>query len=146
MLRITPVDYYLIRRHGQEAYPYECCGILAGSFGGDGRTVYLVLRCSNAAKSQRTSYEIDPRELIRAQRQARERGFDIVGFYHSHPDHPPQWSPTDLAEAHWIGCSYLIVTVENGKAAETRSFMLTGRLEEDKRFVREDLLIDEGAR
>jgi len=45
------------------------------------------------------------RELVRIQREGRERGEDIVGFYHSHPDHPARWSQTDLAEAHWFGCS-----------------------------------------
>ena len=79
--------------------------------------------------------------MIRAQRDARERGLEIVGFYHSHPDHPAQWSPTDLADAHWIGCSYMITTVENGRATETNSFVLSGTLEEDKAFLWEELLI-----
>ncbi len=57
-----------------------------------------------------------------------------MGFYHSHPDHPAQWSPTDFAEAHWIGCSYVITAVEKGKAAITNSFLLTGTTEEDKKF------------
>ena len=65
-------------------------------------------------------YHIDPRELVRIQRQGHERGLDIVGFYHSHPDHPARWSQTDLAEAHWIGCSYVITAVEHGKAAQTK--------------------------
>ena len=58
----------------------------------------------------------------------------IVGFYHSHPDHPARWSSTDLAGAHWIGCSYVITSVEKGKAAVTNSFELTGTDESDKRL------------
>ncbi len=79
---------------------------------------------------------------MRIQRQGRDRGLDIVGFYHSHPDHPARWSQTDLAEAHWIGCSYVIISVEQGKAAQTNSFLLTGSVEEDKRFVDEEIRVE----
>jgi len=60
-------------------------------------------------------------------------GHDIVGFYHSHPDHPARWSATDLSEAHWTGCSYVIISVESGHAVLTNSFLLEG-LEETKHF------------
>jgi proteasome lid subunit RPN8/RPN11 len=79
---------------------------------------------------------------VRIQRQARGLGFDIVGFYHSHPDHPAQWSKTDFAEAHWMGCSYVITAVEKGKAAVTNSFRLTGTSEEDKAFEREAVTVE----
>ena len=62
-------------------------------------------------------YQIAPQELVKIQRLGRERGLDIVGFYHSHPDHPAQWSTTDFAEAHWLGCSYVITAVEEGRGA-----------------------------
>ncbi len=78
---------------------------------------------------------------MRIQRQGRERGLDIVGFYHSHPDHPARWSQTDLAEAHWIGCSYVITAVEKGKAAQTNAFLLAGMTEEDKRFTDEEVRV-----
>src|SRR5881296_3033203 len=84
-------------------------------------------------------YNIDPKDLIRIQREGRERGEDIIGFYHSHPDHPARWSPTDLAEAHWFGCSYVITSVQKGKAAITNSFELTGNEETGKKFVDENL-------
>jgi proteasome lid subunit RPN8/RPN11 len=71
---------------------------------------------------------------VRAQRQGREKGLDIVGFYHSHPDHPAQWSATDFAEAHWLGCCYIITAIEKGKATSTNSFLLTGPSEEEKQF------------
>ena len=83
-----------------------------------------------------TAITLTPKNLIRIQREGRERGEDIIGFYHSHPDHPAQWSPTDLAEAHWFGCSYVITSVEKGKAVLTNSFELTGSDETDKRLVR----------
>jgi proteasome lid subunit RPN8/RPN11 len=72
-------------------------------------------------------------------------GFDIVGFYHSHPDHPAQWSQTDFAEAHWMGCSYLITSVEKGKAVTTNSFLLTGTSEEDKAFQNEQVEVESPA-
>ncbi len=100
----------------------------------------FVARCGNTRTDPpQNRYNIDPRDLIRIQREGRERGEDIVGFYHSHPDHPAHWSPTDLAEAHWFGCSYVITSVEKGKAALTNSFELTGSDEDDKKLVDEKI-------
>ena len=139
MLKIPQSVFALIRQHGEETYPHECCGVLLGRFDEDGaKTVLRSARCGNTrADSPHNRYNIDPKELIRIEREGRERGEDIVGFYHSHPDHPAHCSPTDLAEAHWIGCSYVITSVENGTATATNSFELTGTDEADKRFVDE---------
>ncbi|HEX9136818.1 MAG TPA: M67 family metallopeptidase, partial [Nitrospirota bacterium] len=128
-----------LRRHGEETYPHECCGVLLGRFEDDGsKTVTTAARAGNTRDdSPHNRYNIDPKELIRIQRDGRARGEDIVGFYHSHPDHPAHWSPTDLAEAHWFGCSYVITSVDKGKAAITNSFELTGSDEADKKFVNE---------
>jgi len=144
MLRFSQSTYEEIRRHGEEAYPHECCGILIGTSESDVRTVSTVVRCGNTrTDSPQNRYNIDPRELVRAQREAHERGLDIVGFYHSHPDHPARWSQTDFEEAHWIGCSYVITSVENGKATLTNSFALTGTKEEDKALVNEEVVVSE---
>jgi proteasome lid subunit RPN8/RPN11 len=78
---------------------------------------------------------------VKIQREATKQGLDIAGFYHSHPDHPAQWSPTDFAEAHWIGCSYVITEVAKGKAQVTNSFLLAGTTEEDKRFENEIIAV-----
>ncbi|MFZ0287128.1 MAG: M67 family metallopeptidase [Terriglobales bacterium] len=138
MLKIKPTDYDSLRRHGEETYPHECCGVLLGRMDGETRLVTSVARCGNTREdSPQNRYNIDPRELIRIQRQGRERGEEIVGFYHSHPDHPARWSATDLAEAHWFGCSYVITSVEKGKAAVTNSFELVGSEENDKKLVDE---------
>ena len=142
MLRISRSDYVSIRRHGEEAYPQECCGILIGTRERDTRTVLNTIRCLNISDSPQSRYDIDPRELIRAQREAHDRGLDIVGFYHSHPDHSAQWSPTDLEQAHWIGCSYVITAVEHGKSTRTASFALSGKLEEDKMLVTEEVVAE----
>ena len=142
MLNLQPSDYDKIRRHGEETYPNECCGILVGTSEGDIRSVRSVVRCDNVrTDSSQTHYHIDPRQLVRSQREARESGLDVIGFYHSHPDHPAQWSPTDLEQAHWIGCSYVITSVENGKAAQTNSFALSGSREEDKALAEEEVML-----
>jgi proteasome lid subunit RPN8/RPN11 len=139
MLKLSQSEYVALRQHGEETYPYECCGVLLGRFDDEGsKAVSRIARCGNTRDdSPHNRYNIDPRELIRIQREGRERGEDIVGFYHSHPDHPAQWSPTDLAEAHWFGCSYVITSVEQGVAMTTNSFELTGSDEADKKFVDE---------
>ena len=140
MLKIGKPAYEQVRRHGEETYPYECCGVLLGQMDGDSRAVTSAVRCGNTCTdSPQNRYNIDPRELVRIQREGRERGEDIVGFYHSHPDHPARWSQTDFAEAHWIGCSYVITSVEKGKAVITNSFELAGVDENDKKFVDEKI-------
>jgi len=142
MLKIPNVVFQQIRQHGEETYPHECCGVLLGQVNLDRneRSVSLAIRCGNTrTDSAHDRYHIDPKELIAAQKKARERGEDIVGFYHSHPDHPAQWSQTDFAEAHWIGCSYVITSIAKGKAETTNSFLLDGITEEDKKFVDEKI-------
>jgi len=141
MLKISQAAYDQLRRHGEETYPHECCGVLLGQMDEQARLVRSIVRCGNTRlDSPQNRYHIDPRELVRIQREGRERGEDIVGFYHSHPDHPARWSQTDLAEAHWYGCSYVITSVEKGKAADTNSFELTGVDETSKRFLDEKIV------
>ena len=144
MLKIDKSHYEALRRHGEETYPHECCGVLLGTMNGEQRIVTSTARCGNTRNdSPHNRYHIDPRELVRIQREGRERGEEIVGFYHSHPDHPAQWSSTDLAEAHWFGCSYVITSVAKGKAETTNSFELMGSNETDKTFVDEQIEIGE---
>ncbi len=143
MLKIAHACYHALRRHGEETYPHECCGVLLGIMDGNERTVVDVVRAGNTRDDRpQDRYNIDPKELVRIQRQARERDLDIVGFYHSHPDHPARWSPTDFAEAHWIGCSYVITSVEKGTACQTNSFALLGETEESKRFEDETIEVE----
>jgi proteasome lid subunit RPN8/RPN11 len=149
MLRIHYADYEALRAHGEETYPNECCGVLVGKKtareGNDPAVnhVQQIVRAGNTrTDSAHNRYHIAPQELVKIQRQARGLGLDIVGFYHSHPDHPAQWSKTDFAEAHWLGCSYIITSVEQGKAALTNSFLLRGTGEDDKNFEDEPIQID----
>ena len=146
MLTLSLAEYETLRAHGEETYPQECCGVLLGNAAPEGNRVLQTVRAGNTrTDSAHNRYNIAPEELVRIQRQARGLGFDIVGFYHSHPDHPAQWSKTDFAEAHWMGCSYVITSVEHGKAAITNSFLLKGTSEEDKAFEDEQVTIDDEA-
>ena len=141
-LHIPQPLYNELRAHGEETYPHECCGILLGKSDSDNITVATLLRAGNTCTdSAHNRYNIAPQELIAAQRHARKSGLDIVGFYHSHPDHPAQWSPTDFAEAHRFGCAYVITAIEKGKAQITNSFLLTGTTEDDKAFTNQPIEI-----
>jgi proteasome lid subunit RPN8/RPN11 len=140
MLKLGRKEYEALRQHGEETYPHECCGVLLGQMREDERVVISIARAGNTrTDSAHNRYNIDPKELVRIQREGRERGEDIVCFYHSHPDHPACWSATDLAEAHWFGCSYVITSVEKGKAAITNSFELAGSDEGDKKLLDETI-------
>jgi proteasome lid subunit RPN8/RPN11 len=131
-----------MRAHGQETYPHECCGVMLGKVVDGANEVREIVKAGNTrTDSAHNRYNIAPAELIKIQRQARNAGLDIVGFYHSHPDHPAQWSATDIAEAHWIGCSYVITRVAKGVAELTNSFLLEGTSEEDKSFADEAIEI-----
>ena len=142
MLKLSDAAYGEMRSHGEETYPHECCGVLLGLALDGTNEVRAVARADNTrTDSAHNRYQIAPRELVRIQREAREQNLDIVGFYHSHPDHPARWSSTDFAEAHWLGCSYVITSVERGAAAQTNSFLLTGRGEDDKKFENEEINI-----
>jgi proteasome lid subunit RPN8/RPN11 len=142
-LKLSKDHFDDLRQHGEETYPHECCGVLVGEANDAGsKTVLAVVRCGNTrTDSPQNRYNIDPHDLIRIQRESQLGGRDIVGFYHSHPDHPAQWSTTDLADAHWVECSYVITSVEKGRAILTNSFLLLGD-EETKHFEDEEIRVD----
>jgi proteasome lid subunit RPN8/RPN11 len=141
MLNIGRREYEEIRRHGEDTYPLLSCGILLGRWNGDDRVVISAVQCRNAADSPHDHYLIDPVELVQVQRSGRERGEDIVAFYHSHPDRDPRWNQLDFADAHWFGLSYVITSVVKGKAESTQSFELSGEDEATKSFLDEEILL-----
>ena len=146
-LRIHTSLLEQLRQHGEQTYPNECCGVLVGGFDEAGdKTVTAVVTCGNTrTDSPQNRYHISPADLVRIQREARMAGNDIVGFHHSHPDCPAHWSSTDLAEAHWTGCSYVITRVEQGTAVDTNSFFLLGE-EAAKHFEDEAIQVQEVSR
>lgn len=141
MLKISKADYDLLRWEAERSYPHECCGILLGVAFNQERVVSLTLTCENARTDALTNrYSIPPEQVIAGLKLARSRAENIIGFYHSHPDHPAHYSATDLEEAHWFDCSYLIIGVEHGRAVAASSFVLVGS-EEQKRFQPEQIEI-----
>lgn len=146
VLQMKREIYEAIRAHGEETYPDECCGALLGRETGNGWRIEASVKAGNTrTDSAHNRYNIAPVELVKIEREARRQGLSIAGFYHSHPDHPAQWSQTDFAEAHWLGCSYVITAVAQGKAAVTNSFFLAGTTEEDKKFEQESIEVVEAA-
>ena len=123
-LRLSAPDEARIHAHLARAYPEEGCGVLLGRDGDGARLVERVLPSENVRGDSRTNrYLIAPEQFLAAEREAREAGLEVVGFFHSHPDHPASPSAFDLEHA-WPYYSYLIVSVEQGRVADTRSWRL----------------------
>jgi proteasome lid subunit RPN8/RPN11 len=120
-VKIARPALHSIQAHGAEGYPHEICGIMIGPRG-DG-LVTEVRRARNIIVERAADrYEIDPRDHIRIQKEADAMGFDIVGYYHSHPDHPAQASRFDTERA-WAGYVYLIVSIQDGEAVDANCFV-----------------------
>jgi proteasome lid subunit RPN8/RPN11 len=137
MLAIDKKLEDVIRSHGEADYPYECCGLLLGNQNGTLKTVRETYPISNAREdsAKRNRFLIEPDELMRGESYARKRKLDVVGFYHSHPDHPAAPSQFDLDHA-WPSYSYVIVSVHQGHSQDFTSW----ELESDRsRFNPEDL-------
>ncbi len=114
-----------IRRHGVATYPEECCGFLLGSMGPNGNDVQAAWRAVNRNKDRRNDrYVISADDFRSAEQTARKLGMDIVGMYHSHPDHPAQPSTTDLKAATFPGYTYVIVSIKHGQAAGLTAWTL----------------------
>jgi proteasome lid subunit RPN8/RPN11 len=144
VLRLPRAVFEDLRAHGEQTWPRECCGALLGKPEPAGWRIEALVRAVNARKDAvHDRYEIAPAQLVKIAQDARSRGLEIAGFYHSHPDHPAQWSATDFAEAHWLGASYVITEVAEGKAADTRAWLLAGTREEDKRFEAQEIRIED---
>ena len=115
-----------IRAYGEQEYPNECCGLLIGRFAKSGiKTVVEVQPISNARETDAkpNRFLIHPEELMRGERYAAKRGLDVIGFYHSHPDHPAVPSQYDLEHA-WPVYSYIVLAVRTGRAQDLRSWEL----------------------
>jgi proteasome lid subunit RPN8/RPN11 len=127
-----------IRQHGARTYPNECCGALLGRQADDGtRTVQVLLALDNRREGEaaRTRFLITAEDVLHAMREARARGLDIIGYYHSHPDHPARPSAYDREHA-WPGYSYIIVAVAHGEPQDATSWVLT---DDRSRFLPEPM-------
>lgn len=139
MLRLRSKHAETVHTHLCRAYPEEGCGVLIGRETPEGRDVERVVGFDNVREDSRHNrYLISPEQFLAADREARAGGLDVIGFFHSHPDHPSQPSAFDLEHA-WPWYSYLIVSVANGRVVDDRCW----RLAEDRsRFEPEDLRLD----
>jgi proteasome lid subunit RPN8/RPN11 len=121
-----------IRAHGAEAYPNECCGALIGR---DGVVLHTLALPNTTEEGPRRRFMVRAEDYRQAERQAGEVGAELLGFYHSHPDHPARPSQYDLDHA-WPVFSYVIVSVRQGVSEDMTSW----RLREDRSaFDPEDL-------
>jgi proteasome lid subunit RPN8/RPN11 len=144
-----------IRQHGAETYPHECCGALLGrdaaategtaTAGGvqlPTREILALFPLVNRREdSPRNRFSVTAEDVQAAEKMGREKGLDVVGWYHSHPDHPASPSQYDREHA-WPWYSYIIVSVANGKAAEMTSW----RLSDDRsEYACEEIVVTESA-
>jgi proteasome lid subunit RPN8/RPN11 len=155
MLRIYPEAARAIAAHAEATYPDECVGLLLGAYAGETKLAREALPLENRwagqvqlsdaddAQSRRDRFYLDPRDYLRADRESRARGLEIVGVYHSHPDYPATPSERDRVGAQAIGgtsFAFAIQSVRDGRAAEIASWLL---VDEGARFVQENVQIQE---
>ena len=141
-----------IEQHAEEAYPHECVGLLIGRLEAGKKQIETIYRAQNTWSAEvgltdaehehslRDRFYLDPRDYMKADRQAREQGYDVVGCYHSHPDHPAIPSERDRVGAQGVGggssFSFLIQSVRSGQAAELTSWLLNI---DGERFISEEI-------
>ena len=123
-LKIGQGDVENIHRHAREAYPEECAGAIIGMNTGEMKVVVDVWPAENTHEDERSRrFLIEPLQIKKFEEQADERDMDLLGFYHSHPDHPAVPSEYDREHA-WPGWSYVIASVSGEEIEATRSWLL----------------------
>jgi proteasome lid subunit RPN8/RPN11 len=139
-LRLNEHHLDSIRQHSAGDYPSECCGVLLGKVEGDAKHVAEVVALKNlrhdpsraqellpvedpGRETERNRFLIDPLDQLRVEKDARARGLDVVGYYHSHPDHLARPSNYDRDHA-WPWYSYVIISVERGVPKDLTSWVL----------------------
>lgn len=123
-IKLTDTHTEKIREHGEDGYPHEICGAILGAFEDDAIVVNELYRMENLRDENRERrYEVTPKDQLKAQKRADERDLDVVGFYHSHPDHPAEPSQYDLDHA-WPRYVYAIVSIQDGSAGALNFWQL----------------------
>lgn len=153
MLKLNFDHLQIMQIHAETIYPEECCGILIGQMQGDTKTLIEVLPTENSwgdeavddfqniattsnKTSKRNRFSIAPKVMFEVQRDTRSRNLDIIGIFHSHPDNPAHPSEFDRAIA-WQSYSYIIVSVQNGKTCDLKSWIL----DDNHKFQPEEIII-----
>ena len=140
-LEITADLLKQIHQHGEKAYPSEGAGFLLGSSSADWRGVTAILELPNAREesAQHNRYLLTPQDMLRSEQEAARLGLDVIGVFHSHPDHPNQPSEFDRQWAMpWF--SYIITSVNQGSASGSRSWRLADNREQ---FIEESIQVIE---
>jgi proteasome lid subunit RPN8/RPN11 len=129
----------VIGEEGEKAYPNECCGFVLGTLRADGgRRAEALIPVDNARETEERyhRFKIEAEDFMKAEKTAHARNLEIIGFYHSHPDHPARPSDYDREQA--LPCySYLIVSVEGGRAGALTSWKLA---EDRTAFTEEEII------
>jgi proteasome lid subunit RPN8/RPN11 len=146
MIRIPASLLQQIYKHAEGSYPNEGCGLLVGTTGTDkNHTVQAFRPCKNLNKERaRDRYLMDPLDFLHVEQEFQNGPWEIIGVYHSHPDHPSRASQTDTDRAMEIMAtvwSYVIVSVQNGKVASAQSWVLN---DGEKKFYEEPIVTEEG--
>ncbi len=135
-LQINAELFAGISAHASAETPNECCGILLGLATAAAISVSTFLPTANSEPADPAHrHSIAPADLILAQKNARLSGLSIIGFYHSHPEGPAQWSQADLDGAHWPGCAYLILGMKHGRVEAFNAFLLVARGPAERSFA-----------
>ena len=139
MITLDPKTFEEIREHGREAYPEECCGALLGTADNGSALVARIARMENARREERRRrYVIEPLEYARVERQADSESLSVLGFYHSHPDHPAV--PSEYDREHGFPFfHYIVLSVGAGVPGEAASFVLS---DDRGAFEREEIRIE----
>jgi proteasome lid subunit RPN8/RPN11 len=122
-LKIRKNAWDVMKSDATSSYPEECCGFFFGK-NGDQKVVSTAYPVDNRNETNRKRrFEIDPKDYMAAEKYAVDQNVDLLGVYHSHPDHPALPSETDRSQAlPWF--SYIIISVKEGNAQDTRSWVL----------------------
>jgi len=136
MIRIEAAPWAAMVAHARKVYPNECCGAMLGLTDGETKTVSEAIALENAfAGEQAARYELRPQDLLAADKAARERGMDLIGIYHSHPDCGAYFSQTDLKNScPWY--SFVVLSIQKGEFDHANSWLPNA---EQTEAVREEL-------
>ena len=123
MIRIETEPWQAMVAHARRTYPNECCGAMLGTIDGDSKNVREAIALENAFDgAQAARYELRPEDLLKADKAARERGMDLIGIYHSHPDCDAYFSTTDLQNScPWY--SFVVLSIQKGEFHHANSWL-----------------------
>jgi proteasome lid subunit RPN8/RPN11 len=123
MIRVASEPWQEMVAHARSTYPNECCGAMLGRIDGDAKDVLIAMRLENASKgSQAARYELRNEDLLAADQEARRRGLDLIGIYHSHPDCGAYFSETDLKNScPWY--SFIVLSIQKGEFDHANSWL-----------------------